>query len=66
MNICSDGHEEICYNGLYCPFCEAIIDARENNDTLINEINERDNHIDQLKEEINELTDKIDDLESKI
>lgn len=24
MNLCSDGHEEICHEGRYCPVCEII------------------------------------------
>lgn len=22
MNLCSDGHDEICFEGKYCPACE--------------------------------------------
>lgn len=24
MNLCSDGHDEICYTGRKCPACELI------------------------------------------
>lgn len=22
MNLCDDGHDEVCYEGKYCPACE--------------------------------------------
>lgn len=24
MELCSSGHEEVCYSGRYCPACELI------------------------------------------
>ena len=26
MNLCSDGHTEVCYDGNYCPVCDLIAD----------------------------------------
>lgn len=40
MNLCSSGHEEVCYESEPCPCCEAI--------TKINELEEE---IDDLKSE---------------
>jgi len=28
MNLCSDGHDEVCYEGRNCPACEALEDLR--------------------------------------
>lgn len=57
MNVCSDGHKEICHDehARDCPFCEAIA---EHND----EIKERDGEIASLKEQIEELEAEIDRL----
>ena len=43
MNICSDGHEEICYESKYCSLCSAIDEVR----SLLETIKE-------LREEINQ------------
>lgn len=24
MNLCSEGHEEVCYEGVECPLCETL------------------------------------------
>jgi hypothetical protein len=37
MNLCSDGHDEICYECTYCPLCEKI---NEKND-MESELNEK-------------------------
>ena len=29
MNICNDNHEEIVYNGTYCPLCELRSSSEE-------------------------------------
>lgn len=29
MNLCSDGHEEICYDSKSCPLCEKIAEMAE-------------------------------------
>jgi transcription initiation factor IIE alpha subunit len=52
MNLCSDGHQEICHEGNTCPLCEAISEHKG-----MDEANE---------DKINELKNKIDDLEQQI
>lgn len=47
MYLCDDGHDEICYEGKYCPCCE-----------MIKQISDFDNVIYNLKEEISNLKDK--------
>jgi len=49
MNLCSDNHDEICYEGRYCPLC----DMRD----------ELDESITELEREINDLRNTITDLE---
>lgn len=29
MLLCSDGHEEVCYDGKQCPVCEAIQEKKD-------------------------------------
>ena len=29
MNLCDDGHEEVCFEGRNCPVCEKIEEIRE-------------------------------------
>jgi len=36
MNLCSDGHDEICYEVRKCPLCEMMIDCN-------NLLDEKDN-----------------------
>lgn len=48
MNLCSDGHEEICYEGRECPLCEVI--TRRND-----QIEQLEDQIADLKIEIGEL-----------
>lgn len=40
MNLCSDRHDEVCYEGKYCPACE-----------LLERISELKKEIETLKEE---------------
>ena len=47
MNLCSDGHEEICHESRKCPVCEALA--------------EKDNEIESLKEKIENLQSKLTD-----
>ena len=29
MELCKDGHDDICYDARYCPLCEALEDIKE-------------------------------------
>jgi hypothetical protein len=48
MNLCSDRHDEICYDAPTCPFC----DMRE----------EKDTEIEDLKKQIPSLESDIETL----
>ena len=50
MDICSSGHDEVCYEGTDCPMCK----LRAN----------KDGEIDTLGADILELTGKIEELET--
>lgn len=38
MNLCSEGHDEICYEGKYCPACEIIKEFKGTIDQLEHDI----------------------------
>ena len=49
MDLCSDGHEEICYEGRNCPLCtiEATLEERDN------ELEKANYRIEELEDEFN-------------
>lgn len=51
MNLCDDGHDEVCFDGRHCPVCEIIKDDKH--------------YIDQLKETIDDLTQQLTDAETE-
>jgi len=52
MNLCSDGHEEVCYEARTCPACEAI--------------QEKQNDLDDKNSEIKDLKEQVEDLEQQL
>ena len=55
MELCSDNHEEICYEGKECPLCNVM----EKKDELENKIEDLDMKIVELNEKIEGLNDEI-------
>lgn len=55
MELCSDGHEEVCYDGKHCPACVAL----QENDELGAEV-------DELKGEIKVLESNVDSLQKEL
>lgn len=51
MELCSEGHEEICYEGRNCPCCELIGEK----EILENKLTDKETEVDSLKAEIEEL-----------
>jgi hypothetical protein len=47
MTLCSDGHDEVCYEGRACPCCT----LRETIADLERQIGQKDAEIDRLNEE---------------
>jgi len=52
MDICSSGHDEICYSERTCPICPILED---NNDT----INDLESSVKSLEQEVKQLNDDI-------
>lgn len=51
MELCSNGHDEICFTCRYCPICEAKTES--------------ENEIAKLKSKTETLENRIEDLESE-
>ena len=51
MNLCSDGHEEVCFEYRKCPACEAIKEGDDKIKELESEIETANNRISELEEE---------------
>ncbi len=47
MNLCSEGHDEVCFEGRICPVCEKMEEIKALGET----IDELQNEIDDLKAE---------------
>lgn len=45
MNLCSDSHDEVCYEGRECPACAVIYKMQD-------EINDLKTQIDDLQEKL--------------
>ena len=52
MNLCSDGHDEVCFEGRHCPVCE-MRDERDGKQETIIDLNKT---IDRLNTEIEDMT----------
>ena len=50
MNLCSHGHEEVCFESRSCPMCY----LQEEKETLEVEVKELESRINQLEEELAE------------
>ena len=48
MNICSDGHGEVCHDGRYCPACEEIKELKS-------EIEDLEDKILSLQDDLKEI-----------
>lgn len=59
MNICNDNHEEIVYNGTYCPLCE----LRSSSEEIFQELTALNksllNDVDDLNDMYNTLRDVV-------
>ena len=55
MELCSDGHPEICYDERDCPMCDLETDLRS-------EIKELEKQVESLQSEVGDLEDQIHTL----
>lgn len=54
MNLCDDGHEEVCYDSRHCPVCEIIKDNKDLTERLTDELKELATLATSLEEQNNE------------
>ena len=55
MTLCSDGHDEVCYEGRDCPACKIADELKDANKGLDADAEE----IETLKERIKKLEDEV-------
>ena len=53
MNLCADGHEEVCFEGRNCPVCEIRSDLNA-------QIEDLNTQIEDLSKEVSQLESKVD------
>ena len=51
MDICSEGHDEIVFDGMACPVCALIKDYEAEKDELQDEIKDLNNEIENLQKD---------------
>ena len=51
MEICEDGHDQVCFDGRNCPACE-LLKSNSDFEDKVYDLNEK---IDNLNDEINKL-----------
>ena len=51
MNLCNDGHDEVCYEGRNCPACVEIEERKD-----------REKENEKLQAEIDELKETVETL----
>lgn len=59
MNLCEDGHDEICYEGNRCPFCDAKSDWKTT-------LEQHDDEVKALTEQITSLEDEIESMRERV
>jgi len=55
MNLCSDGHDEVCYADRYCPCC-----------IIIRDLDIAEATVKEQRSEISDLEQEISDLKSQL
>jgi len=53
MNLCSNNHDEVCYEGRYCPAC-----------IIITDLNIAEDIVKEQRTEIRNLQTQVEDLET--
>lgn len=61
MNLCSDEHDEICYEGRKCPACAVIKEKQEEIDSLEAQVEKLEDKVGDLEGEVRDLNRQLDD-----
>ena len=54
MNLCSNGHEEVCYETRVCPACEKLKDADNDISKLNDKVETLESEVADLKKDLND------------
>jgi hypothetical protein len=54
MNLCSSGHDEVCYEGRTCPVCDLREDLEDSIKDLTKELEEEKKYSDSLEKQVRE------------
>ncbi len=55
MNLCSDGHDEVCYETRYCPACEIKDDLNIQIEKLESQIGDLEVNLLDVQEELKKI-----------
>lgn len=66
MELCSSGHEEICYNSRKCPLCLEIDEKESLEKDLKNELEIVNGSLDDSYDKVNKLLAEIEELKKDI
>jgi hypothetical protein len=47
VNLCSDGHDEVCFDGRICPVCATIKEKDETIESLQDKVSELQSELEQ-------------------
>jgi len=59
MNLCSDGHEEVCYEARTCPCCETI-------QMMKDDLSDKDIQIEDLKDQVDDMKQQLKEREQEL
>ena len=69
MNLCSDGHDEVCFEGRYCPVCEYkghLEETQKEIDSIKSDLEAEKNYSEKLETENANLQGEIDILSKEV
>jgi predicted RNase H-like nuclease (RuvC/YqgF family) len=66
MELCSSGHDEICYDGGRCPFCSSIDEYERKVSHLEDDVSRLEYENRDLESQVSSLQSEVADLESQL
>lgn len=59
MNLCDNGHEEVCFDGRHCPMCSMIEAYEDSIENLNKEVQAVSKELETKTEEFDSLFDEV-------
>ncbi len=66
MNLCDDGHEEVCFDGRHCPVCDLMQSYKSDFDEHVQQIKDLNNYVDGLEKDLANKTTEYNDLFNEV